>query len=194
LALSYGTKVREDLGVGLNLKVIHSRLSDVGAARERGKGIGTTFAVDAGVLYQPYRFLKLGAALQNLGPKMTYIDASQADPIPFNLKVGTSFKAINDDYNHLLFTLDLNKELIGMDDPLRQELREIIGNAGMEYWYGTYVGLRAGYLYDQEGDIKAPTFGAGLQYSNYRFDFGYVAAEEGHPLSDQMRFSLTVKF
>ena len=194
LAFSYGTKVQENLGVGLNLKVIHSRLSDVGAARERGKGIGTTFAVDAGVLYQPYKFLKLGAALQNLGPKMTYIDASQADPIPFNLKVGTSFKAIDDDYNHLLFTLDLNKELIGMDDNRSQELREVIGNAGMEYWYGTYVGLRAGYLYDQEGDIKAPTFGAGLQYSNYRFDFGYVAAEEGHPLSDQMRFSLTVKF
>jgi len=136
----------------------------------------------------------LGGVLQNLGPKMTYIDASQADPIPFNLKVGASLKAIDDDYNHLIFTLDLNKELIRINDPLRQELKEVIGNAGMEYWYGTYVALRAGYLYDQEGEIEAPTFGAGLQYSNYRFDFGYVAAEEGHPLSDQMRFSLTVKF
>ncbi len=194
LALSYGTKVRKNLGVGLNLKIIHSRLSDVGAGKERGKGIGTTFAVDSGLLYQPYNYLKLGAVLQNLGPKMAYIDASQADPIPFTLKVGTSFKAIDDDYNHLLFTLDLNKELIGMDDPLRQELREVIGNVGMEYWYGTFVGIRAGYLYDREGDIKAPTFGAGLQYSNYRFDFGYVAAKEGHPLSDQMRFSLSVKF
>lgn len=194
MAFSYGTKVRENLGVGLNLKVIHSRLSDVGAARERGKGIGTTFAVDGGLVYQPYRFLKLGGVLQNLGPKMTYIDASQADPIPFNLKVGASLKAIDDDYNHLILTLDLNKELIRVNDPLRQELKEVIGNAGMEYWYGTYVALRAGYLYDQEGEIEAPTFGAGLQYSNYRFDFGYVAAEEGHPLSDQMRFSLTVKF
>jgi len=194
LALSYGTKIRENLGVGLNLKVIHSRLSDVGAARERGKGIGTTFAVDGGLLYQPYKSFRVGAALQNLGPKMTYIDAAQADPIPLNLKVGTSFKPIDDDYNHLLLSLDLNKDLVGSYDGLRQELREVIGNAGLEYWYGTYVALRAGYLYDREGDIKAPTFGAGLQYSNYRFDFGYVAAKQGHPLSDQMRFSLTVKF
>jgi hypothetical protein len=42
--------------------------------------------------------------------------------------------------------------------------------------------------------VQYPSFGAGLQYYKYRFDFAYVAAEQGSPLSDTMRFSLTAGF
>jgi hypothetical protein len=42
--------------------------------------------------------------------------------------------------------------------------------------------------------VKTATFGAGLQYDFFRFDFGYITAQEGHPLADNMRISLTAKF
>jgi hypothetical protein len=32
------------------------------------------------------------------------------------------------------------------------------------------------------------TFGFSLGYASYRFDFGYVSAGEGHPLTDTMIF------
>jgi hypothetical protein len=53
------------------------------------------------------------------------------------------------------------------------------------------LALRAGYHYDEIGKVKYFSAGAGLKYSLYRLDFGYVSAGEGHPLSDTMRFSLT---
>jgi hypothetical protein len=74
---------------------------------------------------------------------------------------------------------------------LSEQARELITCLGAEYVYNKMIFLRAGYYYDEEGKVKYPAFGAGLQYSLFRFDFGYVAAESGHPLADTMRFTLT---
>ncbi len=65
---------------------------------------------------------------------------------------------------------------------------------GAEYWYGTYVSLRAGYVYDKVGDVKNPTFGAGLQYGLFRFDFAYIPSSKTSALSNTMRFSMTGRF
>ena len=65
---------------------------------------------------------------------------------------------------------------------------------GIEYWYGTYVALRAGYIYDKAGDIKTATFGAGLQYGLFRFDFAYIPSSEDLALANTMRFSVTGRF
>ena len=53
--------------------------------------------------------------------------------------------------------------------------------------------LRAGYIYDQEGDIKAPTFGAGLRFGGYGFDFGYTAGNKSHPRSNSLFFSVSAE-
>jgi hypothetical protein len=76
----------------------------------------------------------------------------------------------------------------------QNELDEIWVNAGIEYWYSDIFALRAGYLYDKLGKIANPTFGAGIRYANYGFDFGFTSGEQGHPLTNTMRFSLSVKF
>ena len=37
------------------------------------------------------------------------------------------------------------------------------------------------------------TFGAGIRYDIYGFDFSYIsAAEDNHPLSDTLRFSVII--
>ena len=52
--------------------------------------------------------------------------------------------------------------------------------------------MRLGFIYDLEGDIKNPTFGAGLNFNNYGFDFGYTAGDKGHPRENTMFFSLSM--
>ena len=69
---------------------------------------------------------------------------------------------------------------------------DLIYNVGAEYWYADLIALRTGYNYDKAGSVKYLTFGAGLRYATYQFDFGYIAGGENSPLNDTMRFSLTI--
>ena len=39
-----------------------------------------------------------------------------------------------------------------------------------------------------------PTFGIGLRFAGYGFDFGYTSGEPDHPLANTMRFSLNMEF
>ena len=77
---------------------------------------------------------------------------------------------------------------------IQNELDKLVHNFGMEYWYGKYFALRAGYYYDKTGKIMNPTFGVGLRFANYGFDFGYTSGEPDHPLANTMRFSLNMEF
>jgi len=239
VALSYATKLSPNLGLGVNARYIHSALAPIGAGAEKGKGVGSTFAADIGLLYHAsfLKGLSLGFNLSNLGPKITYIDADQADPIPTNLKLGVSYKVLDSEYNKLRIAIDTNKLLIykywynptdkksidhaayqklsddeqkkyesktdpfykavftsWTDGSLSNQASRMISSIGAEYVYNNMIFLRLGYYYDYEGRVKYPSFGAGLQYYKYRFDFAYVAAEQGSPLSDTMRFSLTAGF
>ena len=87
------------------------------------------------------------------------------------------------------------KEVGSADDrSIQDELDKLVHNFGMEYWYSSYFALRGGYYFDKTGKISNPTFGVGLRFSNYGFDFGYTSGEPGHPLTNTMRFSMNVIF
>ena len=77
---------------------------------------------------------------------------------------------------------------------LADELDTITHNVGLEYWYSNYFAIRTGYIYDKLGKIWNPTFGAGIHYGPYGFDFGYIYGETGHPLTNTMRFSGNLAF
>ena len=81
----------------------------------------------------------------------------------------------------------------GKDRTFSNELEEIILNTGFEVWYTENFVLRLGYIYDQEGDIKNPTFGAGIRFEGYGFDFGYTAGKQGHPRSNSLFFSISAE-
>lgn len=221
---SYGTMMSDKVAMGVNTRFIFSHLSDRGAGAEKGTGQATSVGVDIGILwksplemlderfltgYEPFRRLDLGANLSNMGPKVAYIDRAQADPLPTNLKFGVAYHIVDTPYNKLTWIGDVNKELVrryddGESDEFYVALATawtdgpffptMIYNTGIEYWYSDLVALRAGYWNDDLGKVKPLTFGASLQYSLYRFDFSYVAAGEGHPLTDTMRFSLSIGF
>jgi hypothetical protein len=244
LTLGYATKVSSDWGLGLNFRIIHSRLSDQGVGEEKGQGVATSVSFDVATMWRPDKFviplidedignkISLGINLSNLGPKIYYIDKAQADPIPTNFRLGFAYKVISDEFNSLIYTLDFSKLLVnktttqvisGTDTstvshsdewykaiftawgnkPFREELRDIVTSMGLEYWYGTpgdfLFALRTGFFYEDPsyGNRKFVTFGAGIRYDIYGFDFSYITTSvfkggENHPLSDTLRFTVLI--
>jgi len=222
IALSYATKLKENIGLGVNAKIIQSDLAPVGISvgAEDRPGKATSFAVDVGVLWTPdYAFLNrrlnLGASLSNFGPKVTYIDKDQADPLPTNLRLGLAYKAYDDGFNSLTFVYDANRLLVvrnsdGTSDnvlqavfysswvkhSLSKRLRRFQHSFGFEYRYGTLIALRAGYFYEDPdyGARKFATFGGGISFNIFKLDFSYISAAEDHPLAGTTRFSLGIQF
>jgi hypothetical protein len=214
VAGSFGSKISKNGAVGVSLKFIYSNLApQVSNTTQKGDGRATAFAVDLGYLHRNLLINKLnfGVNLTNIGPKIIYIDAAQADPLPTNLRLGFSYHLLKQEYNSLMITTEFDRLLVAIpkkgekadpvyqalftawsDENFNQEIKHIIANVGAEYWYNNLLALRAGYHHDDIGKVKYVSFGAGLKYSLYRLDFGYVSAGEGHPLSDTMRFSLTI--
>ncbi len=194
IGLSYGTRLSNSLTGGLTGKYILSKLASTGAGREIGKGQGTSFALDLGLLYQtPIKKLTMGAALTNIGPKLQFIDASQADPLPRNLAIGFSYKLLESAYNRLTVLGDFNRDLVSLKTD-RGFFKTSIENFGMEYWYGSYFAGRAGYVYDPDGQLRYLTLGTSLQYRNFRFDLAYIPSSKNLALANTLRLALIGKF
>lgn len=239
LTLGYATKLGNDWGIGFNFRVIHSQLSDKPTENEQGSGVATTVSFDIATMFRPEvlnlpligdfgnRF-SIGINLSNLGPKISYIDQAQADPIPTNFRLGTAFRLFQNDYNSLTYTLDFSKLLIDKgtstsdslksperdefykavftawgDEPISEEMRDIVTSMGLEYWYGIpedfMFAIRLGFFHEDPsyGNRKFLTLGAGIRYDMYGFDFSYITTGmfedgENHPLADTLRFSLMI--
>ena len=306
--ISYGTKLTKNTSIGINTKIVYQMLSPHGAIGEKGSGDSWSFGFDFGYLKQNFLFnrIDLGMMISNIGPKVVFIDAAQADPMPTNMKIGFNFRISEDVNNKFSVVADMNKLLVasypkmdvngdyyidlngdenaysdswykalitswyddiiyagnidfGNDDliggydlegekqgwydtdlneftygddvslygydadgfevgwgeydadsdnsgiakkevgsknsgSLMNEIDKMIFNIGAEYVYAGIFAVRAGYIYDRAGAISNPTFGFGLNYANFGFDFGYTSGEEGHPLTNTMRISLKYQF
>jgi long-subunit fatty acid transport protein len=218
---SYGTRIDEDLAVGLGLRLIHSSLSQVGTAQETGSGVATTVAGDLGLLYRPSKFMlpftdvdlgdhfSLGFSVSNIGPSVTYIDESQSDPLPTNMRLGLAIDIVREEYNRLTFSADIAKLLVSRTgskaDPFYTavlksnyaDAKTYTLGTGLEYWYSDFVALRFGFFHEDpsQGNRQFLTFGAGVRYEMYGFDFSYIStdiSEEKSPLADTLRFTLSV--
>ena len=208
--LSYGTKITEDLGIGVNFKYIRSNLTPTSATQKEA-GVGNSFAFDLGLLYRPsaieifdvQKALSFGFNLQNVGPKITYI--SESDPLPTNLRLGGAWRLIKDEFNDLKIAVEMQKLLVKRDannsDPLPLSLVTAWENKGVElsfgaeYWYENIVALRAGYFTEPSniGGRQYWNFGAGVRYDIFSLDFSFInTIEQNHPLANTMRFSMLV--
>jgi hypothetical protein len=225
--LGYATKLGTDWGIGGNFRIIHSRLSDKPTAEEQGSGVATSVSFDIAAMWRPSTLnifgaefgnrFSIGANLSNLGPKITYIDQDQSDPIPTNFRLGFAFQIVSDEFNSLIYTLDFSKLLVSRDttsqsdefyeaiftawgdQSFSEELRDIVTSMGLEYWYGSpgdfLFALRTGFFYEDPsfGNRKFYTFGAGIRYDIYGFDFSYLSSvESNHPLDDTLRFTVLI--
>lgn len=160
--------------------------------------------------------LSLGVNLSNIGPKLTYIDQAQASPLPQNLKLGIAVNVLESEYNKITIIGDANRLLVKITDTLgnadpfykamfttwsggsfSDQMRQFNCSIGAEYWYGSpkLLALRWGYFYEdpQMGGRQFMTFGAGINYDLYKFDFSYISAsQQDSPLGETLRFTLSI--
>ncbi|MHB2025851.1 MAG: PorV/PorQ family protein [Elusimicrobiota bacterium] len=172
-ALSYGYQIPDTgLSLGATGKYITSNIDGYGAA---------SYAADMGALYQFERRFSIGLGTRNLGPKYGF--AGQGDPLPQEWYWGAGYKILP---NWLASTeIDFPRD------------------NGVSYAVGTeYVcaftkklgaSLRAGYAERNTGagGFSGATFGTGLEYGNFGFDFAFVPFGD---LGDTYQYSLTTKF
>ena len=78
-----------------------------------------------------------------------------------------------------------------------EELKEYSLSPGVEYLYNDLIAIRAGYFYENpaKGNRHYATFGVGLRYQVFQFDFSYLAAsQQNSPLANTLRFTLSASF
>jgi hypothetical protein len=239
ITAGYSTKIINDLGIGLNLRYIHSSLDPSESQEQPGsKGVASTVSFDIGTLWHPSHIVlpglgdiedrfSIGLNLSNLGPKLTYIQAAQADPLPTNLRLGLAVRPLKTEYNNITWVIDFSRLLVrrypqivdSTQSPpvVTQEshvddlpkslfsaweaggLKKVTIGTGLEYWYGKpkLFAIRWGYFYEHPdyGNRKFMTFGAGIRWDIFGFDFSYLSAiEENHPLSETLRFTLLIRW
>ncbi len=212
VGISYGTLIGKDVAAGVQIKYIQSNLAPAGA-QQASAGVGISGAFDLGFLYRPTslnvlgaelgNILSLGVNLQNVGPKITYLNES--DPLPTSLRWGVGLKLVEDEFNDLLFSVDFSKLLVRRDllgsDPIPQSFVSSWGTGGietgigMEYIYDQAVSLRGGYFTEPAaaGARRFFTLGAGVKYDVFNLYFSYIlTVEDNHPLANTLRFSMVV--
>ena len=322
-ALSYSALLTRTSSIGLNAKILYQHLADRATGTEQGNPWSTDFGFDFGYLKRDAfnGLLDFATVLINVGPKISFIDENQADPMPTTLKFGFNLHAVQQQHNKLNIVYDVSKLVVasyaamdwdgdgwvgGYDesgrggfvngvptetkgyeynqdgqietthsDPIylaiftswvddwllggdrdmenydrriggwdengnntfqenqivdgdtitvtirnfgdvgygaynldgklevgnkndrsiMNEINTLVHNVGIEYWYNDMFAIRGGYYYDFTGAIASPTFGFGLRFSNFGFDFGYTSAKKDtDPLANTMRYSLSYKF
>ncbi len=114
--VTYSRMLTENFSIGGSLRYIHSNLT--GAFAQLDAKPANSVAVDLGVYYtKPIQgaknsTLSIGAAISNIGAKVTYTDSENKDFIPTNLRLGTAYTTELDPYNKITFTVDFNKLLV----------------------------------------------------------------------------------
>jgi len=230
---SYSLKLSEKFSLSVGGRFISSNLA-LSSGGEINKA-ATSFAFDVSGFYQSEEIAynefngrwRAGFNIQNLGPQIKY-DLTESEEgsnfLPANLKVGTGFDFILDDYNKVALNLEFNKLLVPTpqietenadyrsigwtsgifksfgDAPggFSEELKEITYAAGAEYLYQDSFALRLGYFHESQdkGSRQFFSLGAGFKYTTIKVDVSYLfsASKVRNPLENTLRFSLTFNF
>jgi hypothetical protein len=116
---SYSLKLSEKFSMAVAGRFIHSNLKI--ADENNDASPASSFAVDVAGFYQSEEIAytdfngrwRAGFNFQNLGPKINYDDDELNNNfLPANLKLGTGFDFIFDEYNKVALNLEFNKLLV----------------------------------------------------------------------------------
>jgi hypothetical protein len=224
--LGYSRKLGDKLAIALAGRYIYSNL----AAGYAGAGTtyqpGKTFAADISLYYHGATDeaggWNYGVALTNLGGKVGYTnDATGKDYIPADLGLGTSYTAVFNEDNKVMFGLDIHKLLVPVPPATtdsatiadyhnktiinswfssfsgENQFKSLQFSVGAEYSYQDQFFFRAGYYYEDptKGDRKYFSVGLGLKYNVMGLNFSYLvpsgSGTNRNPLSNTLRFGLT---
>ena len=119
LDFSYSLKLSEKFSMAVAARYIRSNLKV--ASDNTDASAASTFAIDVAGFYQSEEIAynsfngrwRAGFNIQNLGPKISYDNTEfNSNFLPANLKVGTGFDFILDDYNKVGLSVEFAKLLV----------------------------------------------------------------------------------
>lgn len=171
-SLTYGLAVPDTgLSLGVTAKYIDQQIDTVKA---------TAFGMDVGALYRTGR-AGFAAGVRNAGTQSKFV--AQADSIPLTLFTGVGYK-LSDDW---IGSVELdqprdNSVILGLGTEYRHDFGDkIVGAARFGYNSRN----------TDAGGFSGLSFGLGLGYSNFAFDFALVPFGD---LGNTYKYSLGVKF
>jgi hypothetical protein len=119
LAIAYSRKLSENFSAGVTAKYIYSNLASGQRVGNVEINSANAFAADLSLTYKKKGNLAaagsewtFGAAISNLGSKVTYTGALVKDFLPANLGIGAGLQLNFDEYNSMTFLFDINKLLV----------------------------------------------------------------------------------
>jgi hypothetical protein len=154
LSMSYARRMSPESDLGVTLKLLQERIYTYTA---------TGYAFDIGALFRPraLKNLVLTGAVQNLGPKLKYVN--EVFRLPLVIRAGASYRVPLDllDGNWLV-SFETAK-------PVDTDYNY---SGGIEYSHRTGLALRAGYRYGH--DSESFSAGAGFAVGYLRLDYSYT--------------------
>jgi len=174
LSFAFGKEIKGS-SLGVNFKIIRQKI-----AEEVAKGV----AIDLGLLHRfqvaGYEF-QVGGTIQNLGPKMKFIEKPYN--LPLTISAGFGLRILGT----VLLVGSVNYQIYE---------RKTKFDLGSEYWLGKTLALRGQYRvidFDLSKQNKFLRFAGGLGFkiSNYQLDYAFVPYAE---LGNTQRLSFRVRF
>ncbi len=130
---AYARQLSENMALGVSLKFIYSKLAngtyngyDIRPGIAGAGDVSFTYKSDEGIFGQDGSQLTFGAAVTNLGTKITYTTDSYGEFLPTNLGLGVAYEHKIDDYNSIVFAVDFNKLLVPTPDTI-----DVSGESGV---------------------------------------------------------------
>ncbi len=219
--IAYSRLLSETLSGAVAIRYIRSDIT--GGKTIEGWNPGNTYAADIAFYYNndfgTGNTLAAGINIQNIGAKISYDDNDTKNFIPTTLRLGASYTVKPNDYHSFSFAVEFDKLLVPTpsanqtkedyqdisvmsgifksfsDAPggFKEEMKEVMCAAGVEYWYNKQFALRTGYFHENKdkGNRQYFTAGAGLKLNVFSLDFSYLfSTKQNNPLDKTLRFSL----
>ena len=211
LDVSYGLKLSDNFGMAVAGRYIRSDLNN--GDQNANTKAANTFAVDISGFYESERMdlgsmqgkLRAGFNVSNIGPKLDYSDSKDTESfLPTNLRFGSTYDFLIDDYNKITLGTEFNKLLVptpvlsedgkyyetpnkgvisgifgslgDAPDGFSEELKEFTWALSAEYVYNDAFAFRTGYFHEsmEKGARQYATLGAGLKFNSFGLDLSYL--------------------
>lgn len=200
--ISYARRVIDGLSLGIGWKYVYERYIEV--PYWWGTWIDTdtkSWAFDFDLQYKPLHYLSIGAVVHNVGPNISYEGSGATDPLPRLTRVALAYSPVDNEYIKCTLSGEITRILVGMfadeDNTFWQNLKYEFDTArkgiGLEMIFFGTISLRSGYVYDSEDYRYGFTFGAGIEYRNFRADIGIDEIVYDFPTQNRV-VSLSYRF
>lgn len=175
---AYSRLFGDNISGAIALRYINSNLTggiEVGGAVSHP---GQSVAADVSTYYQKDIVLSgkeskvaFGMNFSNIGSKISYTENADKDFIPMNLRLGGALTSQLDNYNSIMFTVDLNKLLVPTPPVYSETEKDDANNPAIAFGKDPNVSVPTGLFqsfYDAPAggkeELREITYSAGLEY------------------------------